>query len=71
MATRFTKEMRIFEALQIHPGVQDVLARYGMNCLFCMGATMESLENGAKMHEIDLERLLAELNGLVENRHKA
>ncbi len=70
MATRFTKEMRIFEALQIHPGAKDVLARYGMNCLFCMGATMESLESGAKMHAINLEKLLAELNGLVD-RQKA
>ncbi|MBO8126768.1 MAG: DUF1858 domain-containing protein [Firmicutes bacterium] len=60
--------MKIFEVLQKHSAAREVLAKYGMGCLGCMGATMESLESGAKMHGINLDALLADLNRLLEEK---
>lgn len=63
MAT-FTKDMSIMEALQADPRARDVFGAYGMGCIGCMGVSMESIEDGAKMHGIDPEVVVAELNKL-------
>lgn len=61
----FTKDMSIMEALQADPRARDVFTAYGMGCIGCMGVSMESIEDGAKMHGIDPEAVMAELNKLV------
>ena len=61
---KFTKEMSIMEALQAHPQAREVFMRHGLGCIGCMGATMESIEAGARMHGIDVDALLADLNAL-------
>ncbi len=53
------------EALQADPRAREVFAAHGMGCVGCMGVSMESIEDGAKMHGIDPEMVLAELNRLV------
>lgn len=60
----FNKDMSILEALQAHPKVREVFKKHGMACLTCMGAVQESIEAGARMHGIDLDTLLAELEDL-------
>lgn len=64
----FTKDMSIIDALNAHPGSREIFMKLGLGCLGCMGATMESIENGAKMHGIDPERIVDELNGLEEEK---
>jgi hybrid cluster-associated redox disulfide protein len=66
----FTKDMSILEALQADPRARDVFTAYGMGCLGCMGVSLESIEEGARMHGIDPETVLAALNRLppVEER---
>ena len=61
----FTKEMSLMEALQADPRARDVFAAYGMGCVGCMGVSMESVEDGARMHGIDPDTVVAELNRLV------
>jgi hybrid cluster-associated redox disulfide protein len=61
----FTKDMSIMEALQADPRARDVFTAYGMGCIGCMGVSMESIEDGAKMHGIDPEAVVGELNKLV------
>jgi hybrid cluster-associated redox disulfide protein len=53
------------EALQADPRAKDVFATYGMGCIGCMGVSMESIEDGAKMHGIDPKMVVDELNKLV------
>jgi hybrid cluster-associated redox disulfide protein len=60
----FTKDMSIMEALQVDPRARAIFTAYGMGCIGCMGVSMESIEDGAKMHGIDPEAILAELNKL-------
>jgi hybrid cluster-associated redox disulfide protein len=57
--------MSLMEALQADPRAREVFAVHGMGCVGCMGVSMESIEDGAKMHGIDPEVVLAELNGLT------
>jgi hybrid cluster-associated redox disulfide protein len=61
----FTKDMSLMEALQADPRARDVFAAYGMGCVGCMGVSMESIEDGAKMHGIDPDTVIAELNKLT------
>jgi hybrid cluster-associated redox disulfide protein len=62
--TIFTKDMSIMEALQADPRAREVFTAYGMGCIGCMGVSMESIEDGAKMHGIKPETVLADLNKL-------
>jgi hybrid cluster-associated redox disulfide protein len=61
----FTKDMSIMEALQADPRAREVFTAYGMGCIGCMGVSMESIEDGAKMHGIDPNAVLEDLNKLV------
>jgi hybrid cluster-associated redox disulfide protein len=61
----FTKDMSMLEALQADPRAKDVFAAYGMGCIGCMGVSMESIEDGAKMHGIDPSAVVSELNKLL------
>ena len=54
------------EALQADPRARDVFVAYGMGCAGCMGVSMESIEDGAKMHGLDPATIVAELNRLVD-----
>lgn len=58
------KNTPIIDALRSHPGARDVFMKHGMGCIGCMGSTSETIENGAKMHEIDVDALIEELNAL-------
>jgi hybrid cluster-associated redox disulfide protein len=62
--TTFTKDMSILDALQADPRARDVFTAHGLECIGCMGAMMESIEDGARMHGIDTSALLRELNEL-------
>ena len=61
----FTKDMTIMEAIQIDPRARDVLVSYGLECPVCVGVSMESLEDGALMHGVAVEAILADLNKLL------
>ena len=59
---QITKETLISDILRMNPKSAEILMRYGMGCLGCPSAQMESLEQAAMVHGIDLETLLEELN---------
>jgi hybrid cluster-associated redox disulfide protein len=59
-----TKDTIIEDVLRAHPEAVQVLMKYNLGCVACMGATQESIEQGARMHGIDPEPLVKELNEL-------
>jgi hybrid cluster-associated redox disulfide protein len=63
-----TKNTSIIEALRYHPMASEIFAKHGMACIGCMGSVTETIENGAKMHGIDIEALVKELNALVSEK---
>jgi len=64
---KITKDMTIAEALK-YPGVADVLTRYGVACLGCPMMSLERIEDIARIHGIDIDRLLKELNDAINER---
>lgn len=61
----FDKNSSIIEVLRSHPQARDVFVKFGMSCIGCMGSTWETIASGAKMHGIDEDALLKELNDLL------
>ncbi len=57
-----TKSTAIMEILRLNPRAREILASHGMGCIGCLASSTETVENGAKMHGIDLGILLRELN---------
>lgn len=57
-----TKSMKIGEIIQKKPESAEILMAAGMGCIYCPAAGMETLEQGACAHGIDVKKLLRDLN---------
>lgn len=65
-----TKSSSINDVLRDYPETVKVFEKYNMGCTGCMGATTESIENGAMMHDIDSSVILKEINKLIHKEKK-
>jgi len=69
MVMKITKDTTLSELLN-NPKTQKILAKYNLPCLGCsfFQYEMESLKIGqvCKMYNIDIEKLLKELNGVYK-----
>jgi hybrid cluster-associated redox disulfide protein len=64
---QFTAEMTVESALALHPAARWVFAAYHIGgCDGCSAATGETLTEVAEGYHLDLQRLLADLNSLIE-----
>ena len=63
---KITKDMTIGELLNINPGLAPVLVAGGMHCIGCPSSQMETLEEAAAVHDIEIGLLLARLNAFLE-----
>ncbi|MBN2220872.1 MAG: DUF1858 domain-containing protein [Vallitaleaceae bacterium] len=57
-----TKDMLIGEILDKKQGAASVLMANGMGCLGCPSSQMESLEQAAEIHGLNIEDLIEQLN---------
>ena len=48
--------------LENHPNAVEILSQFGFHCIYCPASQMESLEEAAVIHEIDINELLKALN---------
>lgn len=62
-----TKEMTIGEVIKKYPKTAFVFLDYGLHCVGCPMASDDTLEGAAKLHRLDLEKLLSDLNKAVKN----
>ena len=62
MKTKFKKTDIISYVLENHKNAEEILTSFGLHCLYCPCAQMESLEEACQVHEIDVEKLLKALN---------
>lgn len=60
-----TKKMKIEEILKKYPETSEVFAKFGIHCVGCLGASFESIEQGALAHGITPEELVEELNRVI------
>lgn len=66
MREEFTAVMTVDAALALHPAARWVFAAYQIGgCNGCSSAAEETLAEVAQGYRLDLERLLADLNGLL------
>ena len=57
-----TKDQTIGQVLQVNPKAAQILMNFGMGCLGCPSATMETLEQACYIHGLELEEVLNKLN---------
>jgi hybrid cluster-associated redox disulfide protein len=65
MPEAVTKEMTFGELIKKVPKAGAILAAYGLHCIGCHIATIETLEQGARAHGLsdeDIKRMVMELN---------
>jgi hybrid cluster-associated redox disulfide protein len=65
MNNKITKEMHIQEIIQQHPETISVFKNYELDCANCQIAEFEEISHGAKVHHIDPDRLVEELNAVI------
>jgi len=65
---KVTKDMGIIDIVQQYPESLEVFAKYGLGCIGCAAARFENLEAGAKVHGVDTEVMVGEINALIEAR---
>lgn len=59
---KITKDMLISDILKVNPNAASILMSFGMGCLGCPSSQMESLEQAAAVHGMDVEQIIKELN---------
>jgi len=59
---KFKKTDIISYVLENHTNAEEILTSFGLHCLYCPCAQMESLEEACKVHEINVNDLLKALN---------
>lgn len=57
-----TKDMLIGELIRKKPETIETLMSFGMGCVGCPSSQMESLEEAAMVHGLDLDKLMKALN---------
>jgi len=63
--SQITKEMSILDIVQQYPETIEVFARNGLGCIGCAAARFENLEAGARVHGLDPDVLVEELNKAI------
>lgn len=65
MAKTVNKDMIISEILKLDEAIAPILMRSGMHCIFCPSAQMETLEEAAQVHGIDVNFLVNGINAYL------
>lgn len=56
------KQMSIDEVVRKYPETRATFERYGLGCVGCQAALFETIEQGAEVHGINVDELIADLN---------
>lgn len=62
---KVSKDMLIGQLLQIDSNIAPILMRAGMHCLGCPSSQMESLEEAAMVHGLDVDVLVNQINDFL------
>lgn len=67
---KVTGDMTIMEVLKKDMEVAEIFIKYGLECLGCPGATMETIEDAGRVHGIDAGKLIEDLNRYFQDMNK-
>ena len=62
---KVSKDMLIGQLLQIDANIAPILMRAAMHCLGCPSSQMESLEEAAMVHGLDVDVLVNQINDFL------
>ena len=62
MKNKISKDMTFAELMKDNKDAAEKLANRGLFCGGCPMAQFETIENGAKAHGVDVDKLVKELN---------
>ena len=62
---KVSKDMLIGQLLQIDANIAPILMRAGMHCLGCPSSQMESLEEAAMVHGLDVDVMVNQINDFL------
>lgn len=65
MSTSISPDITIREVVEQHPGAEQVFGAHGLPCAGCHVSTRETIRQGAGVHHLDLDALLADLNRFI------
>ena len=60
--TNITANMTIGDILKEKPQLAEIFLGFGMHCISCPISLMETVEEAAMVHDVDLDFLLKKLN---------
>lgn len=64
---KIKKEMLIVEIIEKYPQIAEILVdEYGLHCIGCMGARMETLEDGLMAHGMTAKQMVTTIKKLNE-----
>ena len=64
---KINKNMGIMDIIQACPDAIEIFQKYGLGCIGCAAARFENLEAGAKVHGIDVDSMVNEINALIKD----
>ena len=64
MEQQVTKSTMIGELLQINENIAPLLLNIGMHCLGCPSSQMETIEEAAMVHGMNIDDLMAQIAAL-------
>lgn len=67
---KITKDLLILDVLNMDRGTAPIFMKHGLHCLGCPAASMESIEDAAAVHGLDVDILIKDLNEYMENLDK-
>ena len=59
---KVTKDTIVGQLIVEKPEAAPILMEFGLSCVGCPASQMETIEEAAAVHSLDLDKLLAELN---------
>ena len=65
---KITKETTLGEILKTYSNAQDVLKGFGMHCFSCPMSQMETLEQAAMVHGVDVDLMVDKLNEALKSK---
>lgn len=68
---KITKKTNIASLISEHPEAADVLMAFGLHCVGCFASHFDTIEEGAKVHEMleeEIDEMIEELNVVLNNK---
>ncbi len=69
---KYTKDMTISKILFNNSRTIEIFHKYNLDCLKCLGAEKETLEEVARVNNLDVNKMIEDLNNIdIEEKKNA